>query len=30
MTVVTTLDIYGMSPEEYRAVMDRLGVERRP
>ena len=30
MTVVTTLDIHGMSPEEYRAVMDELGVERRP
>jgi len=30
MTVVTTLDIYGMSPDEYRAVMDQLGVERRP
>jgi hypothetical protein len=30
MTVVTTLDVYGMSPEEYRAVMDKLGVERRP
>jgi hypothetical protein len=30
MTVVTTIDIYGMSPEEYRAVMDKLYVERRP
>src|SRR5262245_5466738 len=30
MTVATTLDVYGMSPEEYRAVMDRLGVERQP
>jgi hypothetical protein len=30
MTVVTTLDVYGMSPEEYRSVMDELGVERRP
>jgi hypothetical protein len=30
MTVASTLDIYGMSPEEYRAVMDKLGVERRP
>jgi hypothetical protein len=29
MTVVTTLDVYGMSPDEYRAVMDELGVERR-
>ncbi len=24
MTVATTIDIYGMSPEEYRAVMDKL------
>ena len=30
MTVVTTIDINGMSPEEYRTVMDKLGVERRP
>jgi hypothetical protein len=30
MTVVTTLDVHGMSPDEYRAVMDKLGVERRP
>ena len=30
MTVVTTLDVYGLSPEEYRTVMDRLGVEHRP
>jgi hypothetical protein len=30
MTVVTTLDVHGLSPEEYRRVMDQLGVERRP
>jgi hypothetical protein len=30
MTIVTTLDVHGTSPEEYRAVMDKLGVERRP
>src|SRR5262245_12345523 len=30
MTVVTTLDVHGMSPEEYRTVMDKLGVEQRP
>ena len=30
MTVATTLDIVGMQPEEYRAVMDKLGVEGRP
>jgi hypothetical protein len=30
MTCVTTLDIHGLTPYEYREVMDRLGVERRP
>jgi hypothetical protein len=30
MTYVTTLDVYGMTPREYRAVMDELGVEHRP
>jgi hypothetical protein len=30
MTYVTTLDIHGLTPGEYRAVMDTLGVERRP
>jgi hypothetical protein len=30
MTVVTTLDVIGLTAEEYRAVMDRLGVESRP
>jgi hypothetical protein len=30
MTVVTTLDVHGLLPNEYRAVMDKLGVERRP
>jgi hypothetical protein len=30
MTVVTTLDVIGLTPTEYRAVMDELGVERRP
>ena len=30
MTVVTTLDITGMSPEEYRAVLDYMGVEKKP
>jgi hypothetical protein len=30
MKYVTTLDIHGLTPHEYRAVMDRLGVERRP
>jgi hypothetical protein len=28
--VVTTLDVSGMSPEEYRAVLDYMGVEHRP
>jgi hypothetical protein len=30
MTVVTTIDVYGMPNSEYRAVMDRMGVETRP
>jgi hypothetical protein len=30
MTYVTTLDIHGLTPREYRAVMNELGVERRP
>ncbi len=30
MTVVTTLDVMGMTAEEYRAVLDYMGVERRP
>jgi hypothetical protein len=30
MTVVTTLDVAGLTPTEYRAVLDELGVERRP
>jgi len=30
MTVVTTLDIAGLTPAEYRAVLDRMGVETRP
>jgi hypothetical protein len=30
VTVVTTLDIAGMSPEEYRAVLDYMGVEKNP
>ena len=30
MTVVTTLDITDLTPAEYRAVLDELGVERRP
>jgi hypothetical protein len=30
MTVVSTLDVHGLTPEEYRAVMDELGVEARP
>lgn len=30
MTVVTTIDVYDMPSSEYRAVMDRLGVELRP
>jgi hypothetical protein len=30
MTVVTTLDIADLTPAEYRAVLDELGVEKRP
>jgi hypothetical protein len=30
MIVVTTLDITGMTPQEYRAVLDYMGVESRP
>jgi hypothetical protein len=30
MTVVTTLDVHGLTTEEYRKVMDELGVEARP
>jgi hypothetical protein len=30
MTVVSTLDVTGLTAREYRAVMDELGVEWRP
>ena len=30
MTVVSTLDLTGLTANEYRAVMDELGVEARP
>jgi hypothetical protein len=30
MTVVSTLDVHGLTACEYRAVMDELGVETRP
>jgi hypothetical protein len=30
MTVVSTMDVHGLTPEEYRSVMDELGVEARP
>ena len=30
MTVVSTLDVHGLTPREYRAVMDELGVETGP
>ena len=30
MTVVSTLDVTGLTVPEYRAVMDELGVEQRP
>jgi|SRR5215211_5030000 len=30
MSVITTLDIKDMKPEEYRAVLDHMGVETQP
>jgi hypothetical protein len=30
MTVISTLDVTGLTASEYRAVMDELGVEQRP
>ena len=30
MLFVTTLDVHGLTPEEYRAVLDEMGVETRP
>jgi hypothetical protein len=30
MTVVTTIDVYGLDPSEYRAIPDHMGVETRP
>ena len=27
MTVVSTLDVHGLTAQEYRAVMDELGVD---
>ena len=30
MTVVSTLDVHGLTAQEYRAVMDELGVQTRP
>ena len=30
MTFVTTLDITGLTPEGYRAVLDKMGVETQP
>jgi hypothetical protein len=30
MLFVTTLDITGLTPEEYRAILDEMGVETRP
>jgi hypothetical protein len=30
MTVVTTIDVYDMPNSEYRAALDRMGVEARP
>src|SRR5215813_4772069 len=30
MLFVTTLDVTGLTPEEYRAVLDEMGVENQP
>jgi hypothetical protein len=30
MLYVTTLDVTGLTPEEYRAVLDQMGVETKP
>ena len=30
MIFVTTLDVTGLTPEEYRAILDQMGVETRP
>ena len=30
MSIVTTIDVKDMTPAEYRAVLDRMGVETRP
>ena len=30
MTVVTTLDIPGLTASEYTSILDRIGVEKRP
>lgn len=30
MTYVTTIDVTGLTHEEYRAVLDKMGVEKRP
>jgi|SRR4030095_10811332 hypothetical protein len=30
MIYVTTLDVTGLTPEEYRAILDEMGVENRP
>ena len=30
MIYVTTLDVTGLTPEEYRAVLDEMGVEKQP
>lgn len=30
MTVITTLDVKGLTPLQYRAILDRMGVETSP
>lgn len=30
MAYVTTIDVFGITPKEYRAILDEMGVELRP
>jgi hypothetical protein len=30
MTYLTTIDVFGITPKEYRAILDQMNVERRP
>jgi hypothetical protein len=30
MAVITTIDVMGLTPSEYRAILDQMGVEKNP